>query len=39
MFEGVEIVALCGKKWRPSRDFAKYPVCKTCEETLSSIPG
>jgi hypothetical protein len=38
MFEGVEIVALCGKKWRPSRDFTRYPVCKTCEEVLNGIP-
>jgi hypothetical protein len=38
MFEGVDIVALCGKKWRPSRDFTKYPVCPTCKEILSGIP-
>ncbi len=36
--EGVEIVALCGKKDRPLRDFSKYPVCKTCEEALRAIP-
>lgn len=38
MFDGVEITALCGKKWRPSRDFTRYPVCKTCEEVLNGIP-
>lgn len=32
LFEGVEITALCGKKWRPSRDFAKFPVCETCKD-------
>jgi hypothetical protein len=32
MFEGVEITALCGKTWRPSRDFTKYPICPTCKE-------
>lgn len=32
MFEGVEITALCGKKWRPSRDFTKFPVCGTCKD-------
>lgn len=37
-FEGVEIVALCGKKDRPLRDFTKFPICKTCEEVLSGIP-
>lgn len=38
MFEGVEITALCGKQWRPSRDFTKYPVCGTCREILEGIP-
>lgn len=37
-FEGVEIVALCGKKDVPTRDFTKYPMCKTCEEALSALP-
>lgn len=32
LFEGVEITALCGKTWRPEKDFAKYPVCPTCKE-------
>lgn len=35
MFEGVDIEALCGKKWRPSRDFTKYPVCGTCKDILN----
>ena len=29
---GEPIVALCGKKWVPSRDPARYPVCPTCAE-------
>lgn len=37
MFEGVEITALCGKKWRPSRDFTKYPVCGTCKDMYESM--
>lgn len=37
MFEGVEITALCGKKWRPSRDFAKFPVCGTCKEIYDTM--
>lgn len=39
MFEGVEIVALCGKKWRPSGDFAKFPICPTCQEARDALPG
>lgn len=35
MFEGVEITALCGKKWRPSRDFTRFPVCQTCQDILN----
>ena len=37
MFEGVEITALCGKRWRPSRDFTKYPVCPTCKEIYEGM--
>jgi Protein of unknown function (DUF3039) len=29
---GEAIVALCGKKWVPSRDPSRYPVCPTCRE-------
>lgn len=39
MFEGVEITALCGKKWRPSRDFTKYPVCPTCKDIWEGLAG
>lgn len=35
-FEGGEITALCGKKWRPSRDFAKHPVCPECKEVYET---
>lgn len=37
MFDGVEITALCGKKWRPSRDFTKFPVCQTCKDVYDSM--
>ena len=37
MFDGVEITALCGKKWRPSRDFTKFPVCQTCKEIYDGL--
>jgi hypothetical protein len=29
---GEAIVALCGKKWVPSRDPKRYPICPTCAE-------
>ena len=29
---GEPIVALCGKKWVPSRDPSRYPICPTCAE-------
>jgi hypothetical protein len=29
---GEPIVALCGKKWVPSRDPSRFPVCPTCKE-------
>jgi len=29
---GEPIVALCGKKWVPTRDPSRYPVCPTCKE-------
>lgn len=37
MFEGVEIQALCGKMWRPSRDFASFPVCPECKEVYETM--
>lgn len=37
IFDGVEIEALCGKKWRPSRDFTKFPVCQTCQDLYDQL--
>lgn len=37
--EGVEVVALCGKKWIPNRDPSRYPVCPTCKEIMNDIRG
>lgn len=34
---GEEVTALCGKRWVPSRDPEKYPVCPTCLEVLAAI--
>ena len=35
MVEGTPLVALCGKKWVPSRDPQRYPVCPTCLELFA----
>ena len=35
--EGVAVTALCGKKWMPSRDPEKYPVCPQCKEMLGLL--
>lgn len=37
--EGVEVVALCGKKWIPNRDPDRYPICPTCKELIGAIRG
>jgi len=37
--EGVPVEALCGKRWIPSRDPGRYPVCPTCKEIYEAIAG
>ena len=34
---GEPITALCGKKWTPSRDPDRYPVCPSCKEMLAKL--
>ena len=34
MLTGVPCTALCGKRWVPSRDPKRYPVCPTCKEIV-----
>jgi len=36
---GEEVEALCGKRWVPSRDPQRYPVCPTCLELLGRHRG
>ena len=37
---GKAVKALCGKKWVPSRDPSKYPVCPTCKDIFEGLrPG
>jgi hypothetical protein len=35
--DGVAVTALCGKKWMPSRDPEKYPVCPRCKEMMGLL--
>lgn len=35
--EGVEVMALCGKKWIPNRDPDRYPICPTCREIMAAL--
>lgn len=30
--EGTEVTALCGKRWVPTRDPTRLPVCRECKE-------
>ena len=34
---GKPVRALCGKKWIPSRDPEKYPICPTCKEIFAGL--
>lgn len=33
---GATVTALCGKRWVPTRDPGRYPVCPTCKEILEA---
>lgn len=34
---GIPVTALCGKKWVPSRDPTKYPVCPDCKRIYDGL--
>jgi len=34
---GKSVRALCGKKWIPSHDPEKYPICPTCREIHAGL--
>lgn len=34
---GRPVTALCGKKWIPSRDPKKFPICPTCKEIHAGL--
>ena len=35
---GEPVLALCGKRWVPSRDPERYPVCPACKALLATRP-
>lgn len=34
---GDAVRALCGKKWVPTRDPSRFPVCPTCKDIYESL--
>lgn len=36
---GEEVTALCGKRWVPTRDPERFPVCPECKATLDALTG
>ena len=34
---GKPVKALCGKKWVPSRDPEKFPICPTCKSIFDGL--
>lgn len=34
---GTPVTALCGKRWVPERDPARYPMCPTCAEIRARL--
>ena len=34
---GLELEALCGKRWVPSADPSRFPICPTCREALLQL--
>lgn len=37
--EGTPVVALCGKKWVPTRNPERFPVCPECKEIFEMLRG
>ena len=37
MVEGKPAIALCGKKWVPTRDGEKFPICPECQEIWNGL--
>lgn len=39
MVMGTPVEALCGKRWVPSRDASRYPICPECKERKRKLTG
>ena len=39
MVMGTPVEALCGKRWVPSRDASRYPICPECKERKRRLTG
>lgn len=37
MVTGTPVKALCGKKWIPTRDPERFPICPSCKEIYESL--
>lgn len=37
MVTGTPVRALCGKRWVPTRDASRYPVCPECKEIKQAL--
>jgi hypothetical protein len=35
---GTPVIALCGKKWVPTRDPKRFPVCPDCKRIYEALP-
>ena len=36
---GIAITAVCGKRWIPQRDPARFPICPTCLDIVKRARG
>jgi hypothetical protein len=36
---GTPVTALCGKKWIPSRDPSRFPICPDCKRIYDGLTG
>jgi hypothetical protein len=39
MVMGTPVRALCGKRWVPSRDASRYPICPVCKKRKRQLTG
>ncbi|MEX1006059.1 MAG: DUF3039 domain-containing protein [Acidimicrobiia bacterium] len=39
MVMGTPVEALCGKRWVPSRDASRFPICPECKERKRQLTG